>query len=469
MKRVLLCLMFVAAICVACDNDNNETKSQFEVTFTEMECQAGESSATITTTRPIAQLDGTDYIISDSDLYIAYRSAEGSNETWATEFVTDGEKLCFTLTGLEAETEYSAELWYNGGMRGMFHSDTITFTTLAATPDPDPDPTPDPEPDPEPDPDTIELPYLSGIYFSNQYGATENDYNYSIVLATAERCLDIITGEILILDNSQYLFLDLYAQSPAEEYNIRFDVPVGTYTLDTKNLGRAGSIAAELSSFYTTDDTTGNEVFFEAGTVTVTDEAIYAALRGKDGNDYHFSCPTRSVDNSQNFGPTFSPPEQSTLEGDLDIAFRNCAIFTECYGDYYVVGKSNWLLYVKDEDTGDTISFELLADLDATLPTGHFPVTNDLNERQMALPGYVNGGETMWSWYYHYADYTSVTASSPIASGVVAVTENSDGTLTVSVDVVDDMGNRIAGECRSENISLNSRAEACKRKPLTLR
>lgn len=34
MKRVLLCLMFVAAICVACDNDNNETKSQFEVTFT---------------------------------------------------------------------------------------------------------------------------------------------------------------------------------------------------------------------------------------------------------------------------------------------------------------------------------------------------------------------------------------------------------------------------------------------------
>uniref|UniRef100_UPI0040561802 hypothetical protein n=1 Tax=Alistipes sp. TaxID=1872444 RepID=UPI0040561802 len=42
----------------------------------------------------------------------------------------------------------------------MFHSDTITFTTLAATPEPDPTPDPEPnpevpenpEPDPEPDP-----------------------------------------------------------------------------------------------------------------------------------------------------------------------------------------------------------------------------------------------------------------------------------------------------------------------------
>ena len=33
--------------------------------------------------------------------------------------------------------------------------------------------------EPEPEPTATELPYLSGIYFGNQYGATEADYNYS--------------------------------------------------------------------------------------------------------------------------------------------------------------------------------------------------------------------------------------------------------------------------------------------------
>ena len=44
----------------------------------------------------------------------------------------------------------------------------------------------EPEPEPEPTPAYAELPYLSGIYFSNQYGATENDYNYSLTLSTVD-------------------------------------------------------------------------------------------------------------------------------------------------------------------------------------------------------------------------------------------------------------------------------------------
>ena len=65
----------------------------------------------------------------------------------------------------------------------------------------------------EPEPTATELPYLSGIYFGNQYGATEADYNYSVVLATIENCVDIISGEQYVYPDNTYLYLDLYADS----------------------------------------------------------------------------------------------------------------------------------------------------------------------------------------------------------------------------------------------------------------
>lgn len=455
MRRVLLCFALCAIVFAACDNDNNDTKSQFSVTFGKLECVTTDSTVTITTSRPVATLNDTDYIVSDSDLYLAYREAGQDEEQYLTEVESEGDTLCFTLTELKPETEYTATLWYNAGMRGMFQSNDVTFTTLA--------------PVPEPLPDATELPHLSGLYFGNYYGATEHDYNYSLALSTVANCFDIITGDVLVLDNSQYLFLDIYADVPAAEYNVRFTVPTGTYTLDTTDSAVAGTVSSKYSSLYTTNDTTGVEVFFTSGTVTVTTDYIYAALVGNDGNEYDFLCPTATVDNSQNFAPTFAPGEQSTLDGDVSIPFVNAAIFTECYGDYYVIGKDNWLLFVKDEDTGDTISFELLTTLNATLPVGRFPVTRDLNEPQMTLPGYVNAGETMWSWYCFYADYSTITASAPINSGEVTIAENSDGTLTVKIDVIDDMGYKITGECRSNPISLNSRADIRSRKHLILK
>ena len=338
----------------------------------------------------------------------------------------------------------------------------MLMLAVACEPDvPTPDePTPDdpidnPTPDPDPDVEAVVLPYLSGLYFGNQYGASPRDYNYSVVLATQADCYDIISGDILILECSQYLFLDIYASEPAEEYNVRFSIPVGEYRIDTTNSAMSGTISSEYSSLYTTNETTGDEVFFAEGTVTVSEEGIVAHLVSKTGEECHFSCPTRTVDNSQNFHPSYTPPEQSTLEGDLHISFDDAVIVTENYGDYYVIGKSNWSLILQDKTTGDSLYLELLAPMGDAVPTGIFPVTNDLNEQQMVLPGYVDVHETMWSWYMLYADYTTVTSSAPIADGKIEIAENDDGTLTVDVDLVDDMGNRIWGTCHGGNTSFN--------------
>jgi hypothetical protein len=299
-----------------------------------------------------------------------------------------------------------------------------------------------------PEDNYIELPYLSGIYFGNQYGATENDFNYSLVMSNRENCLDIITGDVTLLENSTYLFLDLYASEPAERLNISFDIPMGEYSLDTTDSAVSGTIGYSYSSLYITNEIEGTEIFFVDGSVSVTTQGIEAILYDKEGNKYHYFTAVSEVDNSDNFGPAWTPEEQSTLNGDLDVEFAEGAIYAECYGDYYVIGKNTWIYFVDDTSTGDSFCFELLADVDAEYPVGTFPVTNDLNNEQMALPGYVNGdGNVMWSWYSLYNDNNDVISAAPIVDGEIVITESGNDTFTVRIDVVDDLGNSLTGEC----------------------
>lgn len=320
------------------------------------------------------------------------------------------------------------------------------------------------EPTPEPEPEYTELPYISGIYFGNSYGATENDYNYSLALSTNENCYDIITGEVTILENSTYLFLDLYASEPADNLNISFNIPQGDYTLDTTDSAVAGTIGATYSSLYIAGDVEGEEILFTSGSVTVTAEGIEAKLYDEVGNEYHYFCPHTLVDNSNNFGPQWAPEEQSTLTEDLNVEFTDGSIYAECYGDYYVIGKNTWMYFVDDYATGNSFCFELLTDTSAEFPEGTFPVSNNLNNTQMALPGYVNGdGETMWSWYSLYDADNSVIGSAPIVGGEITITDNGDDTFTVTIAVVDDLGHNLTGECTAYGEFYGTRANVARR------
>lgn len=294
-----------------------------------------------------------------------------------------------------------------------------------------------------------ELEHISGIYYSNYYCATDDTYNYSIVLSNNANCYDLITGDVVLKENSTYLFMDLYAATPAENYNITFNVPEGEYTLDLEDTTSVGTVCSYYTYLYITDDVEGVEIKFVEGSVTVNSEGIYATFTDEEGTEYRYFCKSIYVDNSNNFCPSFVPAEQSTLTGDLDIEFTDGAIFAECYGDYYVVGKYSWLVYVDDNTTGSSFCFELLTETGDTLPTGVFPVSNDLNKEQMALPGYVNGdGETMWSWYMLYDGY-DIIGSAPVVDGSVTIENNGDETYTVTIDVVDDLENKITGTCEA--------------------
>ena len=305
------------------------------------------------------------------------------------------------------------------------------------------------EPEPEPEPEATELPYLSAVYYGNQYGASENDYNYSLVLATSENVIDIITGEYIIYADNTYLLLDLFSDQPSANYTLSFNVPVGEYELDLDNTCVAGTIGAEYTYLYVTGETEGIETHFVSGKVTVTEEDINVELVAEDGTEYKFHTPAVSVDNHDLFNPEGLMGEFSSLEGDLEIAFGNPSLYAECYGDYFVVGKNSWIMYIDDYDTYQSVILELLTPYEDEIPAGEFKVTTDLTNERIILPGYATtSGEVMWSWYVAYGeDGYETIGQAPIVDGTVTITDNGDETFTAVCDLVDDLGNKITGEC----------------------
>ena len=306
--------------------------------------------------------------------------------------------------------------------------------------------------DPGIDPDVVELPYLSCLYFGNYYGATEDDYNYSIILATQPDCFDIVTGSVEILANSNYLFIDLYSAKPSSTYNTYIQLPSGEYTFDYNDSAVAGTFGNYYSYYVECSETSNTEDRFTAGTVLIDQNRIYVEVTMEDGSVRKFSCNNTYVDNSQNFGPDDFNTNHSILTEDLNIEFTAGLITGSNDGDYYVIGKDNWTVRLADRYHNHTITFDILTNPDQTSIVGSYIVSNDLSNEDMILPGYVDGyyGDTMWSWYRLYED-GSVYGGAPIVDGTVDIKDNGDGTITVDFNLKDDKGNTISGSCTGEN------------------
>ena len=298
--------------------------------------------------------------------------------------------------------------------------------------------------------DFTQLEYLSGMYYGNCNGATENDYNYYIALGSKRDCFDISTGEVRCEKGHKYLFLNLFASAPAENLNISFNVPVGNYVWDTTNSTRAGVVGEFASYLYVEDGKDGKDTDFVSGSITVTEESIFVTLLDENGKWHKYRCDETFVDNINNFHPSPVKDNCSTLQGDLNIAFSSPSIYASCYGDSYMFGKQSWTLYVEDRATGDNLYLNLLANSAEAMPTGRFVVSYDISKEQMVLPGFL-GYEYIgvWSWYYLYDDYRDILGSAPLVDGEMTIEDNGNGTYTLTIDFVDDCGNKITGVCVS--------------------
>lgn len=429
MKKLFLFL--AACVCaVACDPDDDpitpvgpdvqDEKQEVEfkiVSSNPMEVAAEGGSCVIkyTITNPDDAL--TVSATADVDWVVANTEKTGENELVFDVAENDGEARSATIT-VTYDKEY----------------EVVVNQAAAAV---------------EPEPEGVELPYLSAVYFGNQYGATENDYNYALVLSTEENVIDFVLGDYTITANNTYLLLDMFSSQESDNYSISFTIPEGEYVYDVDNTVSAGTVSAEYTYLYVTGEEEGEEIYFTSGKVTVTADRIEAEFVAEDGTEYRFFCNQVAVDNKDRFVGDGYQGEFSTLEDDLALPFEEPGLYAVSNGDYYVVGKNDWYLYVDDYATGHTLLLEVLIPLEDEKPVGEFVVSSDLDLDRMILPGFVSVyGEAMWSWYALYGeDGYEVYSQAPIVDGTLTITDNGDDTYNVVCDLVDDLGNKITGEC----------------------
>ena len=297
---------------------------------------------------------------------------------------------------------------------------------------------------------------VSGIYYGNQYSASEDVFNYGLVLSNQPNVYDIYSGAVTLLPNSQYLFLDLYSTVASHNYGITFKVPNGVYNLDLESSTAANTAGYEYTNLFVSSSEDGVETFFKSGTVTVTDDLIEAMLIGEDDKVYHIKAPNKLIDNTNNWGVGSMAGEFSTLTADLQIPFNNVddlEVYGECYGDYLCVGKNLWLVYLDDWATGDEFMLFIHADASKSAPVGTFPILADIS-KEATLTGYFDSeGSGQGSFYFKSDENYDIVGYAPLKSGSVTISVNEEGVATAQVEAKDDKGNTLSGTCVTDYVT----------------
>lgn len=326
--------------------------------------------------------------------------------------------------------------------------------------------TPQPEPCDKHDVDLI-LNDVAGIYYDKLEGAESN--NYMLVLSSHERAYDMVSGTIAYKPNSYYLILDLYSLTTSANLNLSFKVPNGVYTFDAESTTAANTCGAEYTEMMVTDgDKALTDVLFTNGTITVTDSLIDAMLLCDDGKMYHVQSPNKIVDNIASYGTVDVEFEQSTLTEDLAVSFERPTIYASNWGDYNVVGKDFWRIYLDDDADFQEVLLMLHAEPGVTFPVGTYPISGDISS-SVALYGYADGSKNpSGCWYLKFNEgWEMATDLAAFKSGSVTIADNNDGTYTVSVNAKDILGNTISATCSAapkmdESLSLSTLSSATK-------
>lgn len=299
--------------------------------------------------------------------------------------------------------------------------------------------------------------HLSGHYWGNKFSNNDSDHHYALILGDSGNCRDLATGDLNLVEGNTYLFIELFASSAPKKLNREFNVPIGNYVLDHSNSAAAGTLA-ELPTYLRYEDgKDGVETEFANGSVTVTEEAIYVNFVDYKGKEYKYCCLTTFVDNASNFGPVSAPKDLSTLTQNLDIELSNTEFYAYSYDDLYLIGKQYWDIFLIDNTSGNSFSTILLTDLADKMPLGTFPLSYDLSSRQLALPGYANyEGIMVWSWYTLYTDDRTILGAAPLTDGELTIEDKGNNTYTITIDVLDDLGNRITTTCTTSLTDINN-------------
>jgi hypothetical protein len=259
--------------------------------------------------------------------------------------------------------------------------------------------------------------------------------NYYVVLANVK------INDDMDVANATYCIFDLYSSVNSGT------VPNGTYTLDSKNSGKAGTTGAEYTYVYNTDSDGKYEslVEFTEGTVTVSDKKIEAVMTTAEGVTY-----TIIYEGSLTFDAI------STLSDDLYLDSTTIDIVTKQY-EWSDASLTNWTIELFDDfdaKSGLYMVVDILCDANASDYSGTYNASYMGNVNSF-FPGSVDEGYLVGSYLTMLLNNNPTGTNAPISTGSITIVCNADGTETFTFNCEDDKGNKITGTLTGSRVALN--------------
>lgn len=280
--------------------------------------------------------------------------------------------------------------------------------------------------------------YLSGIYFGN---LDAEGYWYQLIL----------------YEDSEYntfVSFDIYSETAVGDGPSV--VPFGVYEFDPSYSTEPGTMAGAYICY------DGEDSDIIGGTMTVTENHIDLVVEAEDGTVYHVT-----YDGSLDFGATSGDDYVSNLDDDVEIESETGYFFAENYGDYYEVGKINYMISIfADGETfsGESLTFEILTDNTTGITGNYAALTEEATELyDCFLPG---DYEVEDGYLYPYCSwYMTVTEGgmdgegyAPLVDGELMITEE-DGVYTFTFDCYDDAGHNIYGTIQATGLILDENGD----------
>ena len=295
---------------------------------------------------------------------------------------------------------------------------------------------------------------MDGYYYGEKYGAGADRYAFFL----SDKGLN--NGGQAYTDGTYY-YIDCF--SPA---NKTTSLPMGTYTFDSTESGKAFSITPNSQLILTTDsvETTESIVMTDAKMVVSANSiTLVATINGKKhkvtySGDLALSDVSDENDNGGNDDGGNDKTDgqdseaQSTLTEDRHVTFDGEHRAKWGYeGDYWNTGYSNYTIYIMNKSAGyvygDTLQLDIITN--NTSKDGSFAgkyTISDKPGKLVMVAGFTNKyAQAVGSWLYEYggSSASGYKNYAQLKSGSCEIIANGDGTHTVKLNAYDYKGNNI--------------------------
>ena len=295
---------------------------------------------------------------------------------------------------------------------------------------------------------------MDGYYYGEKYGTGADRYAFFL----SDKGLN--NGGQAYTDGTYY-YIDCF--SPA---NKTTSLPMGTYTFDSTESGKAFSITPNSQLILTTDsvETTESIVMTDAKmVVSANGITLVATINGKKhkvtySGDLSLSDVSDENDNGGNDDGGDDKTDgqdseaQSTLTADRHVTFNGEHRAKWGYeGDYWNTGYSNYTIYIMNKSAGyvygDTLQLDIITN--NTSKDGSFAgkyTISDKPGKLVMIAGFTNKyAQAVGSWLYEYggSSASGYKNYAQLKSGSCEIIANGDGTHTVKLNAYDYKGNNI--------------------------